>query len=366
MARRRRRTVGFRVVALIFLGTLGSACTDRSSPEAMYENYLYRLRNVTDFEGVLPVPESHLSPYPRKRVLSLPVEDLRVAFFTYFDLADCDLMQEVSERNSSLGRVQAVSGRLLYEMRFFQKITACEQKLARSHQHAEKDLRIKIAEIRQVKAANLPKVFWNATFASPEFRKLLDTGTPSLRRGEAIYLADILASLNYLSHLGENLDKSMPGISERAFEQVYFHLQLDKVGGKLLQGLETSRVNLAQARLILDETAKTNRLCPLGKQTTRGEYLLNVFRKYYAGEVQPYVSQLHQLSGGLLIGLQSLLRTQKAQPPNEFLAFYAGMLDPDHAGGVWQQFNQAVKEHTRAWQSVLKQCELMPGAPITP
>jgi len=82
--------------------------------------------------------------------------------------------------------------------------------------------------------------------------------------------------------------------------------------------------------------------------------------------VQPYVSRLHQLSGGLLNALQALLRTQKAQPPDEFLAFYAALLDPDHAGGLLQQFNQAINNHTRAWQSVLKQCELMPAAPITP
>ena len=106
------------------------------------------------------------------------MEDLRVSFFTYFDLADCDLMQEVSERNSSLGRVQAVSGKLLYEMRVFQRITACEQNLARNHLNAEKGLWLKIAGIRRVKADNLPEVFWNATFASPEFSKLLD---PSLR-----------------------------------------------------------------------------------------------------------------------------------------------------------------------------------------
>jgi len=193
-------------------------------------------------------------------------------------------MHDVSERNSSLGRVQAVSGRLLYEMRFLQKITACEQKLARNNQHQEKDLRIKIAEILQVKAENLPRVFWNATFASPEFRKLLDTGTRSLQRNEPVYLANILSSLGYLTHLGRNLDTTIPDISERAFEQHYFHLQVDKIGGKLLQGLETSRVNLARASLILDNASKTNRLCPMGRKTTAGEYVFNVFRKYYAGK----------------------------------------------------------------------------------
>ncbi len=124
-----------------------------------------------------------------------------------------------------------------------------------------------------------------------------------------------------------------------------------------------SRHHLVRAIGILRRTAGAGQLCPMGRKTTRGEYLHNVFVKFYAGEVQPYVGALHRQSAPLLAALEALWKVQTVAPPTAFFAFYDRWLSPATADGLWQSFDRAVKEHTRAWQSVLSQCGLMPRRP---
>ncbi len=358
---RNRPKIKFSLFLLAVL--LMNACSDSGSPQAMYANYLYRLGNVTGIDAPDAPPPPPLPTYPRQRDLVLQTDDVRVGLITYLDMADCDLLQEVSERNSSLGRVQAITARLLYEIHFYQKISLCEDKL-RKMPDADVAFKNQIAEIRRIKGVNLPKVFWNATFASPEFAKLLNSAAPPLRRNETASMTDIESSLAFLARMGAALKTSPLSVEADAFERHYFRLQAGKRTGKLLQGLSLSQFHLAQASALLKQTASAKRLCPQGKKTPKGEYLFNVFVKYYAGEVQPYLSRLHQTTGPLLTALQSLRRAQTAEPPNAFLHYYAAVLDPDAAQGLWQAFNRALNEHTRAWQTVLQQCNLMPNAPI--
>jgi hypothetical protein len=133
--------------------------------------------------------------------------------------------------------------------------------------------------------------------------------------------------------------------------------------GKLLQGLELSRFWLGQASAILSNTAAANTLCPAGRTTTRGEYLFNVFRKFYAGEVQPYLSSLHRQSAPVLSAIDRLRDAQRFEPPPQFIVFYDSWLSPDSRDGLWQHFNEELRRHTRAWQTVLTQCALMPADP---
>jgi hypothetical protein len=352
-----------KIKLLTFLSavSLAGACVD-ASPESMYENYLYRLGNVTGVDAPDSPAWLLLPAYPRKRDLVLTTEDVRIGFVTYFDLADCDLLQEVSERNSSLGRVQPVTARLIYEMRFYQKISRCDEKLQKMP-GGDADFKNQIANVRRIKGADLPKVFWNATFASPEFAKLLGSAPP-LRRDEPASVTDIEFSLALLTRIGAALKTSPPPVGVDELERHYFRLQAGNTLGKLLQGLRLSHSNLLRASRMLKQAADTKHLCPHGKKTRKGEYLFNVFVKYYAGEVQPYLSRLHQATGPLLAAVDSLRRVQTAEVPEAFSDYYAAVLDPVAPQGLWQHFNQALREHTQAWQTVLKQCDLMPSAPI--
>jgi hypothetical protein len=349
------------IAALAIAFCLGS-CGSSESPDAMYRNYVDRLSNVTRNEPNRSEAPRKLPPYPAMRDLRVPEEDVRIGVSTYFALGECGLLGEISERNSSLGRLRSAGAQLLYDMRVFRGLTDCEQRIARSRPD-DRRFREELERLRQAKGNNLPRAFWNASFASPEFRVLLATSAPPLARNESLVLSEVDSGLGSLTRLGGTLFDPSPNLDPAGLEQQYFHLQTSKRVGKLLQGLELSRFWLGQASAILSNTAAANTLCPAGRTTTRGEYLFNVFRKFYAGEVQPYLSSLHRQSAPILSAIDRLREAQRVEPPPQFIVFYDSWLSPDSRDGLWQHFNEELRRHTRAWQTVLTQCALMPADP---
>jgi hypothetical protein len=180
---------GFHWGVLVMLLALGG-CGNNRSPNVMFERLLERLSNVTEVEME---PESTVDPlpaYPRPRDLTLPLDDVRVGLGTFHGLGRCRLLGEVSARNSSLGKVQSVTARLLYELRFYRQLQACLHEL-RQAEHRDDEFITETQAIASRKRANLPAVFWNATFASPEFRTLMNTAAEPLARNAEPAVADI-------------------------------------------------------------------------------------------------------------------------------------------------------------------------------
>ena len=349
------------IVALIFVGMF-LACSRSQDPEAMYRDYLDRLANVTGFEPRAVTEIEPIPLYPRPRDSVMPEEEVRVGFLTLLSLGECQLLQAVSERNSSLGRVQGASGRLVYEANFLARIRACESQLLASPDE-DREFIDQVAAIRHTKEANLPRTFWNATFGGPEFHTLLSTGTPPLQRSESLAMAETELALDQLTQLGKELMDHPERVAGAPLEQQLHALQTQKSVGKLLHGLQLSRYYLSQANDVLRQTADANRLCPMGKKTQRGEYLFNVFVKFYAGGIQPYLSVLHRQSGPLLEKLHALRRVESAAAPSIYADFYDRWLNPEAHDGLWLSFDAALKDHTRAWQTVLTHCGLMPQGP---
>lgn len=341
---------------------LGAAGCSGDSPEAMFENYLERLSNVTEVELDEAAVKPVVPPYPRARDIALPVDDIRIGIFTYLEMTRCGLIAEISSRNSSLGRVQRESGRFLYELNTFRKLSECDARFR--GQNEDPEFGRKLESLLRAKADNLPKAFWNATLAAKEFRIFMDTATDPLQRSEAVSVARFERPIRYLASLGARLEEA-PSIPPEEFEQHYFELQADKTGGKIVRALSLGGFYLNRAGGLLEQTASTGRMCPMGKKTRRAEYLFNVFVKFYAGEVQPYISRLHQVASPLVESVKQLQEGQKVAIPPAFESYYAATLDPASEQGLWHGFNAALQRHTRAWQDVLKSCGMMPGGPVT-
>lgn len=337
-------------------------CANDHSPSVMFERLLERLSNVTEVEAD---PESALAPlpvYPRPRDLTLLLDDVRVGFGTFHGLGRCRLLGEVSGRNSSLGKVQSVTARLLYELRFYRQLQACLDELRQSDQRDDEFI-TETQAIASRKRANLPAVFWNATFASPEFRTLMNTASEPLARDAEPAVADITDALGYITRIGMTLESDGETVENGPLESRYFVLQSGKRVGPLLQGMAVSRDYLARGTHLLETVASQNRICPMGKKTRRGKHLFNVFQKFYIGEAQPYLSLLHTQARPLFEGINDLLKVQKAPVPPAFQTFYDATINSDISTSLWKGFNEDIARHTRAWQKVLGQCDLMPKLP---
>ena len=336
-----------------------SGCTPSTDPKAFFETLLERMANVTEVPLRSGNLQSALPTFPRPRDVVLPMDDIRVGFSTYIGLGRCGLVGEVSARNSSLGKFQSATARLLYEKRFLGQLRGCTSGL-KPETEAEQKFLTELQLIESRKTALLPVVFWNATFGSPEFRVLLSTSTGPLAMRSEVSSSEILGALHLIAALGPDLESPIGEVGQSELESQYYRLQSSKLVGQLLQGMVIASDYLQQGSQLLETAAAQNSLCPMGKKTVRGGYLFNVFQKFYIGEAQPYISLLHSRARPIVEALDELVKLQTVPLPGAFQSFYSATVSADGPQSVWVVFNQALSRHTRAWQTVLKQCELMP------
>lgn len=336
-----------------------SGCTPSTDPKSFFESLLGRIANVTEVPLKSGSLQIALPSYPRPRDVVLPMDDIRVGFSTYIGLGRCGLVGEVSARNSSLGKLQSATARLLYEKRFLGQLRGCISGLEPATEDEQKFL-AELQLIESRKTALLPVVFWNATFGSPEFRVLLSTSTGPLAMRSEVSSGDILGALHLIAALGPNVESPIGKVGQSELESQYQRLQSSKLVGQLLQGMVITTDYLQQGAELLEIAAAQNSVCPLGKKTVRGGYLFNVFQKFYIGEAQPYISLLHARARPIVEALDDLVKLQTVPLPEAFQGFYSATVSPDGPQSVWVLYNRALSRHTTAWQTVLKQCELMP------
>ena len=344
---------------VLFCTTL-PGCGQSRSPEAVFTQLLERISNVTEVT-VKPMDPFNLLPsYPRPRDLVLPVDDIRVGFSTYIGLGRCGLVGEVSARNSSLGKFQSPTARLLYEMRFLRQLKGCIQDLQQSNEKEQKKFLAEVQSIADRKTAILPTVFWNATFGSPEFRVLLSTHTEALPVQSSSTSTELVSALRFISVQGLEHRSDQDPKEQSMLESQYYILQSSKLLGQLLQGMVVTTNYMQQGSELLETLAEQKKLCPMGRKTVKADYLFNVFQKFYIGEAQPYISLIHTQARPLVEAIHELVQEQKIEIPNTFQLFYDQTLNSESDGSVWTKFNKTISRHTIAWQSVLKQCDLMP------
>ena len=347
---------------VLCLFMLFSGCGGTPSPKMFLSTLLERIANVTEVDPN-PINRVDVLPaYPRPRDMVLPVEDIRVGFGTYIGLGRCGLVGEVSARNSSLGKLQAATARLLYERRFIHQLKVCVQDLQHSNKSEQKQFLAELQSILDRKTAILPTVFWNATFGSSEFRVLLSTHTEPLPMRSQPSATDLVSALDFISGQDLELKDDPSALASSALESQYYVLQSSKLIGQLLQGLVVTTDYMEKASELLESVAEKRRICPEGKKTVKADYLFNVFRKFYIGEAQPYISLIHTQARPLVKVIHELVAKQGIEIPKAFQNFYDQTLNPESELSAWFKFNQAIARHTKAWQSVLKQCDLMPQA----
>jgi len=345
---------------IVYIFTVLTGCGQSRPPEKVFKQLLEKISNVTDVPVNLTKRGEPMLSYPRSRDLVMPVKEIRVGFSTYIGLGRCGLVGEVSARNSSLGKLQSPTTRLLYETRFLRKLKGCIQDLQQSNESEKNKFLAELQSISDQKTEILPYVFWNATFGSPEFRVLLSIPREPLPMESESFATELVTALRFISAHGLDLQSDQDPKDQSILESQYYILQSSKLIGQLLQGMVVTTNYMQQGSEILETVAEQRKLCPIGKKTVKGEYLFNIFQKFYIGEAQPYISQIYTQGRPLVETIHELVKEQTIEIPDAFQSFYDQTLNAEVDGSTWVKFNKALSRHTIAWQTVLKQCDLMP------
>ncbi len=339
----------------------GTGCGPGDDPEDLLRDYVGRLQNLTEVEVLDTLDaRSGLQRYPPRRERRLALGDVRIGLLDFLALHGCGLQQVIGERNSALGRVMAVSQQLLYEHRLLLGTRRCQVQLADDPDAVA--LSEQLAEVAHLKGADLPKAYWNATFASPEFEHMFSLAAAPLPVSEAPGGAQVTQALLGLAALGPALGSERLEIDSTRLEDYYQVVRSRRMAGELLGAIDLLRFYLDAAAEVLERRLAERPLCYKQRPTPRARNLDNVFRKFYAGGVQVYLARVDREAGEWLRALDRLFAEQRVPLSPVMAAYRDSQLRMDGEGGLWRRYRAAVARHARAWQRVFDQCGLAPGA----
>ena len=291
---------------------------------------------------------------PARRERLIEIAELRISLLDLLvDVRRCPtLQQQISQRNNSLGKQLTPSSRLAYEGDLLRALDACSAHLRSQDQQP---LRNTLEQLAQEKRAQLPGVFWNALNASPEIERYLRfTEQPLPPDADEDNAA--LDALAQLAAIGSALPDTLPPSAEQ-LDPLFFALHASDQGGLLISSLASLTHSLNQGSDMLDSRQQDRPLCPTGRATERARIVQNIFVKYYAGSLQPYLARVDQRGQSWSSSLRSL--SGVAQIPPATRQYLHNLSGPE--ASLWANFQQATARHVRSWQELLNSCGLAPG-----
>jgi len=326
--------------------------------QALLEDYLYRMGNATEqpIDDDLSIQPPVMS-YPPRRERLVASEDIREGLLDTLNLRACNLLPLIAERNSSLGKVMPVSQQLIYELRFYVLIRDC---LSKSEVKSDQELFDQVDSIYQQKKRNLPVVLWNAIYNAPEMEANFSLGDPPLSPDEQHSLGPAINSLQHFQQLIYLSRQEGPWelpVFLPQLEKDYEVLNRNRFGARWLTSIRQLTLALERSGDAINARLARRSICPLGKPTPQAKILNNVFRKYYIGQVQPYMALVHQTGTRWLAQHETLLG--QLTHSSLIQAYQQRMLSTQSQ--LWLDYINARDEHTKAWQTLLGQCGLMPS-----
>jgi hypothetical protein len=247
--------------------------------------------------------------------------------------------------------------RLDYERRFLLAADAC---LATLEDEALAD---RLRETVVQKRITLPDAAWNAVWGSREIEQHFSRARgplPSRLDNDAISV-----SAQNIVALEQRLQNLLAGEWEQdlgALDAIYQRWLGDPLAGQALRSAVLASRRLDDATRLIEQRLDQRPLCRNGRANRQAEILRNVFAKVYAAEVQPYLARVQQVRRELFPPLLALARLNEAGPSKAFERYVTTVLTEDAEEGPWSDFDQAIARHIAAWQALLDQCGMRPGA----
>mgnify|MGYP005988997007 CR=1 FL=1 len=335
----------------------------RDTPDYMLNDYVERLSNTLEVDRIPSTPNL-LPLFPPRRDRIMEPTEIRQGLVEVLDLQICDLLPLIAERNSSLGKVYTPSKRMVYELKFFHGLRECRKKI-QSGNDVTPELQKKIERIYQIKKDNLAQELWNGLYLAKEFEDNFSRGEPALAKeptGSSQASYNALFRLSQLTHMLKQDDWALPDDIDR-LETQYQTLHQNRSGGQIFQSINLLTHYLTEAATLINARLDRKDMCPLRQATPQARILKNVFQKYYAQRVQPYLAYAHQ-QALQWTSLNNLLLDEFKQLgiviPKSMENYQQTMLSQTAKDGLWLRYIHARDKHTSAWQRILKQCDLMP------
>ncbi|MED5489131.1 MAG: DUF3080 family protein [Pseudomonadota bacterium] len=370
------------VISVAMFALLG--CFGGSTVKQSIDDYAARLSRVLD----TPLPDSFndkiTTPLPKladSATLKHAIEGVNINLREFYALQDCELGTVVAERNTSLGKSQLPSQRLVYESKLLNVLKSCEAALTKENESNQRSaaLAATIASWREQKIQDYSKTWANLVQGSQELRLALNTperlfsvenNRDALSSVNALYYInslsnkELLLSDMYSSNTASsdteteatNENNSESIIESSELEQQLKIIRSARLPATLWHTQQTLTQNLSLLTNML-ETELDAVSCPEGRASDKAKILRNVFYLFFIEEIQPVGSLVNQYH----YKLAPLWEDWLAQPSlHEEFKRYIRQQSQDG----FNQYSSVMKAHVNLWQGFLGRCNLSPVAPV--
>ena len=324
------------------------ACQSQKTSEAVFDNYLYRLKNSLRVKQQDPFNPVLLAKYPKKPDIVHSIPRIDVNILQFLQLSQCELQRLIGHRNSSLGKLMGGFHSLLYEYEFLVLAERCQ-----SRHKDNAGLSSLLEEAISHKKTYAKQLFWNAIFADEDVRKLFSTASMTLKPEQLDHKpSELIGALEYLHHW-----LTQPALDTEKLEYTFQTLARGKYIGALRLTMNLAVQRLASADALINQRLAGKPLCFDKKPNPQFEIVNTVFQRFYISETQYLVAKLHQQANELLPLIDQI--QNDLTPTEAFHKYWQSIYSGEHS--EWRRFNRAIKTHTAHWQKLLDQCGRLPG-----
>ncbi|MDF1762980.1 MAG: DUF3080 family protein [Oleibacter sp.] len=357
------------ISALLISVCLLSACSP--APSDTLNDYLARLTRALD------VSVSDIAKYqnqkhgvhvnaallstPSRRTLLLETPQQSLDILEFLRLSNCELGRVIGQQNSSLGRMAATSQTMHLQRDLLLSAPECEARLVKENP----ELSQRVISMMRIKSEARMAYWWNAWFAGlewsafndltgeplalvlPDTNRDLDDTTPAQATEAAI------TSLSYAINQGEAWSAKHYQYDSGQMEQHLQQLLASEAIGRWRLSQQLLTQLSQQAGDLINLRLGSRPLCPAQRKTPQAEIVQNVFYKYYAGVVQPYLSKSERFADRLMPLLERA--GAMAQPVDDYFQWLTQIQRERDA------LQQAHQYHVEQWQALLTQCAMMPA-----
>ena len=370
------------VISVAMFALLG--CFGGSTVKQSIDDYAARLSRVLD----APLPDSFndkiTTPLPKladSATIKHAIEGVNINLREFYALQDCELGTVVAERNTSLGKSQLPSQRLVYESKLLNVLKSCEAALTKENESNQRNaaLAATISSWREQKTQDYSKTWANLVQGSQELRLALNTperlfsvenNKDALSSVNALYYInslsnkELLLSDMYSSNTASsdteteatNENNSESIIESSELEQQLKIIRSARLPATLWHTQQTLTQNLSLLTNML-ETELDAVSCPEGRASDKAKILRNVFYLFFIEEIQPVGSLVNQYH----YKLAPLWEDWLAQP--SLHAEFKRYIRQQSQDG-FNQYSSVMKAHVNLWQGFLGRCNLSPVAPV--
>lgn len=344
------RRLGRRLLAGAALALL-AGCGEGGS-EALLGDYQRHLADTLALEAPPRTDPENIGAFPERDQRLFEIAETREGMLDVYALRDCHIAALVAGRNNQLGRVAPPSQRWLYELELWRQLSACwNTEVPATLSEASRE---RLSRLTEIKTEQLPRVSWNALFASEEWVKNFSRASAPLAPEALDEAATRSAALAYLREATLRQFDPDWAADSATLEGHFKTLQERPFSAELLRTLLLAEQRLDEASTLIEQALARpdGQACPVDPA--------RLGDAPEAERLTEWLARLERSARLWLEAVDALLDAQVAAPP-AVAEYRRAWLSLEHPAAPLPAFAEARDQHRALLARLRRRCQSIAG-----